>query len=334
MSPTSVQSVQSTADSPLAVPHVLARALGQEFAGTRVLDGIAVSVHPGELFGLVGPSGCGKTTLVRMIVGLLRPTNGQMLVNGVAPEAFSAADRRAIGYLPQSFSLFPTLSLQQNARFVAATYGIGWWARRRRIREVLRVLDLWDVRRRRADQVSGGMQRRLGLACALLHEPRLLVVDEPTAGLDPDLRVRIWDYLREAQQRGTTIFLTTQYIEEAERCDNVAVMREGHVVASGSPSALRERAAIPEGVDIEVDRVDAADIAALWQLPGIHHVRQVDARHVRLVADHAEHAVAEATTVLTERGREVSSAEPHRPSFEDVFRSLVSQAPTPPSEGA
>src|SRR5690606_5464560 len=160
-----------------------------------------------SVYGLMGPSGCGKTTLVRMLVGLSLPTEGRIDVIERDPARFGTKDRARIGYVPQGFFLYPTLSVWGNALFVGGLYGLGWRKRRRRAREVLRFLELWDARKRLAREISGGMQRRLLLACALLHEPDLLVVDEPTAGLDPLIRSKIWEHLHELREQGVTIFM-------------------------------------------------------------------------------------------------------------------------------
>src|SRR5690606_22876302 len=133
-----------------------------------------------------------------------------------------------------------------------------WRHRRRRIRDILSFLDLWDARKRRAGQASGGMRRRLSLACAILHEPRIMLVDEPTAGLDPELRLRIWDHLRAIRDQGITVVVTTQLIEEAERCDSVGIMRDGRLIAHGTPEVLRTRADLPEVVEVEADRLDGS----------------------------------------------------------------------------
>ena len=176
-------------------PRVELLSVDRSFGDRLVLSNVSLTVNGGEIFGVVGPSGSGKTTLVSMIVGLLTPTSGEVLVLGVAPSDFGTKEKRQLGYMPQNFSLYPTLTTMENARFMASLYGIGWRARGKRIREVLEFLELWEARGRLAAHLSGGMQRRLALAGAMLHEPSLLVVDEPTAGLDPILRLRIWDYL-------------------------------------------------------------------------------------------------------------------------------------------
>jgi ABC-2 type transport system ATP-binding protein len=224
------------------------------------------------------------------------------------------------------FSLYPTLTVQENARFVAGLYGLSPFNRGKRIRYVLDFLGLWDARKRLGADLSGGMQRRLGLACAVLHRPSLLVVDEPTAGLDPTLRARIWEYLHQLQRDGTTIFLTTQYIEEAEHCDSVAVLRDGRSVAVGSPGELRRNAAIPDRLDVHVEGLTTDDIEALWPLPGVREVRRMGDGHVRILADESEEVLPLITEEFVRRGRRVVSIETSKASFEEVFVRLVERA--------
>ena len=295
----------------------------RSFGDHVAIDDVTLQVGRGEMFGLMGPSGCGKTTLIRMVVGLLTPTQGRVEVGGVEPTSFGAADRQQLGYMPQEFSLFPALTLRQNCGFVAGLYGLGWFRRRERIRSVLEFLDLWEARKTRASAASGGMRRRLSLACALLHEPPLVIVDEPTAGLDPALRLRIWDHLREIQQRGTTVLVTTQLIEEAERCDNVGIMRSGRLIAHGSPSELRARAQLPEVVEVEVDHLERGDLSAIWSLPSVRNARLVSSGRLRVEVDQAATALPRITGALEERGHRIRRAGSRDASFEDVFLELV-----------
>lgn len=298
----------------------------RRFGDHAAVDDVTLRVGRGALFGLVGPSGCGKTSLIRLIAGLLAPDEGIVEVSGVAPTEFSARDRQQLGYMPQEFSLFPALSLQQNCGFVAGLYGMGWLHRRRRIREVLDFLELWDARKTRAGSASGGMRRRLALACALLHRPGLLIVDEPTAGLDPALRLRIWDHLREIQSRGITVLVTTQLIEEAERCDAVGIMRAGRLIAHGSPAALRDRVRLPEVVEIEVDHLDRVDLAEIWALPAVRNARLLSASRLRVEVDDATSALPRVAGALQARGHTIRRADSHEASFEDVFLELVEAA--------
>jgi len=305
-------------DDAIAFEHVTRR-----FGEHAAVDDVSLTVGRGELFGLVGPSGCGKTTLIRLIAGLLESSEGDAFVGGTEPTAFSARERQDLGYMPQEFSLFPSLSIQQNCGFVAGLYGMGWFHRRRRIREVLTFLDLWDARKRAAGRASGGMRRRLSLACALLHEPRLMLVDEPTAGLDPELRVRIWEHLREIQARGTTVIVTTQLIEEAERCDSVGIMRAGQMIAHGAPETLRASAGLAEIVEIEAEELDRSDVAAIWSLPSVRNARLVSSTRLRVEVEDAEAVLADVAGKLHDRGRVVHRVDTHEASFEDVFLELV-----------
>jgi ABC-2 type transport system ATP-binding protein len=211
----------------------------------------------------------------------------------------------------------------QNARFVAGLYGLGFRARRRRLPEVLQLLELWDDRNKLARDISGGMQRRLSLACGLFHQPRLLVVDEPTSGLDPALRSKIWDHLRQLRDAGTTIFVTTQHIDEADYCDRVGILREGRLLTSGAPDELRQRALGGEAVDVEANEFSRDDIAALWQLRCVHRVQWNGRRGLRVLVDDIGEATAEITRLLAERGTEVTAVRPYVPSFDEVFMALV-----------
>ena len=215
--------------------------------------------------GIIGPSGAGKTTLVRLMTGALAPTDGEVRVMGEDPLRFRRETRERIGYMPQSFALYPDLTTRENVDFVASLFGLLWWRRRRRTREVLQWVDLWDVRSRRAGRLSGGMQRRLELASALVHDPEIAFLDEPTAGIDPLLRATIWKELHRLRDAGRTLLVTTQYVNEAESCDAVVLIAEGRAIATGTPDELRRTAM---GGDIVViDTRDPVDAAALRRGP-------------------------------------------------------------------
>ena len=220
-----------------------------EDQGVRALD---LTVPAGTIYGLVGPSGSGKTTTVRLLLGNETPQHGTIRVLGQPPESFSRADRGRIGYLPQLPALAPELTLRHNLQLVASLYGLPWRLRglpgrrhaaaRRRVAEVLEFVGLTDEQRTRLRDASGGEQRRLALAAAVVHEPDLLVLDEPTAGIDPLLRRRIWKGLVALRDTGTTIVVTTQYVTEAENCDLVTLLVEGRALVTDTPQRLRRRA--------------------------------------------------------------------------------------------
>ena len=295
-------------------------AVDRRFGENLVLDNVSLQVDHGAIFGLAGPSGSGKTTVVKLIVGLLEPSAGEVRVKGTAPTDFRTREREALGYMPQTFSLYPTLTVMENARFMASLYGIGWLARGKRIREVLQLLELWDVRGRLAQHLSGGMQRRLALAASILHRPSLLVVDEPTAGLDPVLRLRIWDYLRDLRAEGTTVIITTQYLEEAERCDHVAILAQGKVAAQGSPQDLRAEAGLPDVMELQADGANLRQ--ALTAVQGIQGVRALDwdgQRRVVVWVDDVTQARSQVESLIEAYECRVVVTNARQATFEEVF---------------
>ncbi len=226
------------------VPALRARAVVKVFpTGVRALEGLDLSVPEGAFFGLLGPNGAGKTTLIRSITGLTRPDAGTLEVFGVdAHGADSASARRMVGYAPQDVALDRFVPVRELLTLHGRYFGMRRADARERADEMLEAFDLRTKAAATADQLSGGMRRRLLLARALLHRPRLVILDEPTAGVDVELRHDLWEYIRRLHADGSTILLTTHYIEEAEAlCQHVAFIRGGRIVADGDPGGLRER---------------------------------------------------------------------------------------------
>ncbi|PDW02885.1 ABC transporter [Candidatus Viridilinea mediisalina] len=207
-------------------------------------------VPAGTILGMIGPSGCGKTTTCRVALGLLAPQRGRITTLGRTPTRFTATDREQIGYIPQQFVLYPRLSVAENIQFVASLYGMPARFVRERMAELLAFVDLQDARNRLGQHLSGGMQRRLMLVSALMHDPVLLFADEPTAGIDPVLRARFWEYFRQLRDQGRTLVVTTQVVSEAIHCDYVAVMRQGRILALDTPANLRRLAFSGEIIDV------------------------------------------------------------------------------------
>jgi ABC-2 type transport system ATP-binding protein len=292
-----------------------------EATGVREL---AMRIPTGSLVGMIGPSGAGKTTSVRLMTGGLEPTSGTVQVLGENPRRFRARTRRRIGYMPQHFALYPDLTTRENVDFAASLFGMLWPSRRRRVPEVLRTVDLWDARNRRAGRLSGGMQRRLELAAALVHEPVLLFLDEPTAGIDPLLRVTIWEELRRLRDAGRTLVVTTQYVGEAEECDLVALVAEGRLVALDTPTALRACVAGGEIVEIVTGRPTSPPEHE--GLPGARAVTVPEPGRLRVVVEAAAAAIPELVEALSIRGVEVTEATELRLSFDEVFAALVARA--------
>jgi ABC-2 type transport system ATP-binding protein len=313
-----------------ATVAVQANELTRRFDDVVAVSGIDLEVRSGTILGIVGPSGSGKTTTIRMITGSLSPTSGRVRVLGEAPDSFKRRTRERIGYMPQGFILYHDLTVRENVDFVASLFGVLLLRRGRRTRQVLELLDLWKVRGRRAGNLSGGMQRRLELACALVHEPDLLILDEPTAGVDPLLRRTVWDELHRLRDRGVTSLITTQYVTEAEECDAVALIAEGRILAYGSPQELRRRAL--GGEVIEVETTDTFDASALKRNPWVKRVQQTGLREFRVVVEDAGEATTDLVEAITAAGGEVDSVREYRPNFEEVFTALVEHGEEPPSE--
>jgi ABC-2 type transport system ATP-binding protein len=307
--------------SPSSRPGVVVEHATRRFGDLVAVDDVSLTVPEGTILGLIGPSGAGKTTVVRMLTGALEPSSGTVEVLGENPRRFRRRTRERIGYMPQLFSLYQDLTARENVDFVASLFGLLFMRRHRRTREVLEVVDLWDARGRRASNLSGGMQRRLELACALVHEPALLFLDEPTTGMDPLLRGRIWDELQRLRSEGRTMLVTTQYLGEAELCDNVALIANGRLVAHATPEGLRREALGGDMVDIET--VHAFDGSDLVGLENVVTTRQVGPRHFRVVVDDAGAATPTVVDAIGERGGEVETAREYRPSFDEVFAELV-----------
>jgi ABC-2 type transport system ATP-binding protein len=300
--------------------------VSKTFDHTEAVAELSLDVAQGQIFGLIGPSGCGKTTTIRLLLGVLVPDGGEVRVMGSDPCHFSTRQREQIGYSPQGFFLYPTLTVKENLRFVAGLFGVGWRRRRRRIPEVLKLLELDDARNRLTRNLSGGMQRRLGLACALVHDPTLLFVDEPTAGLDPVLRATIWAFLRQLRSQGTTVFVTTQLIEEIQHCDNVAIMNRGKLAALGSPNALRREAMQGEVVEVVVENVSREGLTSVRGLAGVNAVRWTDDGDLRVMVDDASHATPAITQALSAAGADVTAVREYVPSFDEVFTRIVERS--------
>jgi len=310
-------SLPDTGTDVIALDRVVKR-----YGTTTALRGLSLSVARGEMFGLIGPDGAGKTTAIRLMCGLLKADSGAIRVLGLDPVRDHRRLTDSVGYLSQRFSLYGDLSIDENIAFFAAIHGLGDYRTRRD--RLLDMTQLTPFRSRLADRLSGGMKQKLALACTLIHEPALILLDEPTTGVDPVSRREFWKLLSEFLAQGITIVMATPYLDEAERCARVALLHEGALLALDRPDALRATLSGHLYEVIVSDHRRAADI--LRQIPDVTEVQMFGERaHVRLTRGDGD-TIARLTSRLTEAGLQVASVRPIATSLEDVFIARVGRS--------
>jgi ABC-2 type transport system ATP-binding protein len=296
--------------------------VAKAYGHVEALVDLSLSIAPGEMFGLIGPDGAGKTTTIRLMCGLLGADHGSVRVFGLDPRREHRKLTDAVGYLSQAFSLYADLSIDENVAFFAEIHGMRDFAARRD--RLLAMTQLTPFRGRLAGQLSGGMKQKLALACTLVHEPRIILLDEPTTGVDPVSRREFWKLLAEFQAQGITIVMSTPYLDEAERCSRVALLHNGRLLAMDTPAALRKT--LP-GKLFEVIAPDHRKLAHLLPtLRGIESVEMFGERaHVRARTDAAIDA-AGLEQALRAGGVETTSVRPLTASLEDVFVARLGEA--------
>jgi len=301
-----------------------ARQVTKLFGDQRALDDIDLQIPPGVIVGLIGPSGCGKTTLVRTLTGITRPTSGEVRIFGADPATFGTRNRRRFGYMPQLPVLFPNLTVWGNLCFVASVYGMSLRRRKHDLTALLDLVDMVPHRHKRLADCSGGMQRRLALAATLVHDPELLYLDEPTAGVDPILRERFWTHFRSLRDQGRTIVVPTQYVGEAVSCDVVAVMATGRILTVLPPDQLGRFAyrGDPLRVDLDNGWLSGREVARLLALPFVSAVRRTE-DGLTVVVDDAEADAQRVRRFFEETSVPVGSISPLEPSFDDIFVRII-----------
>ncbi|GAB3690305.1 ATP-binding cassette domain-containing protein [Salinarchaeum chitinilyticum] len=336
---------QSTSRTSGEPPAIAAEDVHVTYAdGTEAVSGVDLAIEPGECFGFLGPNGAGKSTTIKTLVSLIRPTQGSVAVHGHGVADDPRAVRAAVGYMPQTTSVDPELTARENVRFAATIHGVPAAEREARVEEFLDVVGLTPVADDRADAFSGGMQKRLDAATALVHRPPVVFLDEPTTGLDPEARMELWDYFEAMNDAGTTVFLTTQYLEEVDRlCDRIALLQDGEIVARDTPAALKagvggdvlelsmadaSRAAL-DRAETAVREADAFDDPAPRsdgdETAGVHVERTSDG--LSITAADAREGVMDLFVALDDAGVTVTSMDVRSPTLDDVFLSLTGEQP-------
>jgi ABC-2 type transport system ATP-binding protein len=306
-------------------PAIVVENLTKKFGDFTAVDGVSFEVGTGEVVGYLGPNGSGKTTTIRMLLGLLLPSSGRARVLGFDIESQAETIRPLVGYMSQKFALYEDLGVRENLEFYAGVYGMRPAVVRPRVDELLELVNLTERGAERAGSISGGWRQRLALGIALVHRPRLLFLDEPTSGVDPEARRAFWDLIYTLAEQGTTVFVTTHYMDEAEHCGRVGIMYAGKLRALDTPSALK-RSQLPGPVwDITAAPLVPA-LEALQRTPG---VRQAGlwSDHLHAVTEAGAHTPESLAAVLAGAGVLNATVLEAEPTLEDVFVSLVSAAP-------
>ncbi len=301
-------------------PAVVTEGLTKRFGKFTAVDHIDLVVHAGELYGFLGPNGAGKSTTLRMLCGILEPTEGTGRVLGFDLRREPERIKAAIGYMSQRFSLYDDLTAEENLTFYATVYGVPARERRERIERMIQLADLVGRQDVRAGRLSGGYRQRLALACAFVHAPRLVFLDEPTAGVDPVSRRTFWELIRRLADSGVTVVVTTHYMDEAEHCDRLGFIYQGQIMAQGSPAAIKAESFRKPVFEVETpDPRRATDVLADW--PAAEEVVRYGPV-IRVVAA-GDDLTAEAIRQRLEAAGQPASVHVATPSVEDLFISFV-----------
>ena len=305
----------------MTAPAVETRGLTKRFGRIVAVDHLDLRVATGELYGFLGPNGAGKSTTLRMLCGIMEPTEGQGTVLGIDLRHDPEAVKSAIGYMSQRFSLYDDLTVEENLTFYARVYMVPRAERGPRIGRMLMLADLEGRQRQLAGQLSGGYRQRLALACALVHGPRLIFLDEPTAGVDPVSRRTFWAVIRRLADEGTTILVTTHYMDEAELCDTLGFIYQGRLIAEGSPQRIKSESFHGAVIELETEDLRAA-AEALTDWDAVEEVVRVGVR-LRLLVGATAASADSVKTFLAARGLTPTWVREVEPSVEDLFVSFV-----------
>jgi ABC-2 type transport system ATP-binding protein len=306
---------------------VVVRDLERRFGSFVAVNRISFAVKQGEIFGFLGPNGAGKSTTIRMLCGILAPTAGGGTVAGFDIRTQPEQIKAHIGYMSQRFSLYEDLTVEENIDFYSGIYGIPSGKKRTRKQWVIEMAGLAEHRHALTGTLAGGWKQRLALGCAILHEPPILFLDEPTSGVDPNSRRRFWDLIYELSSQGVTVFVTTHYMDEVEHCDRLALIYRGELIASGTPQALKSEAGAEEILEVFCDRpedaIELIEAIEKTEFASLLRGAALFGKGLHVAVRDAAAAAPALRQVLEQRGHRVSRIEPIAPSMEDVFVSLI-----------
>jgi ABC-2 type transport system ATP-binding protein len=294
--------------------------LTKRYKSAEALKPLDLAIEPGEIFGLVGPDGAGKTTVIKLLAALIRPTSGSAKIFGQDTSKDPEGARRHIGYMSQSFVLYPELTVSENLDFFSDLYQVTGAEKEKRVAELMNFSKLGPFQDRLAGKLSGGMKQKLALSCALIHTPKLLLLDEPTTGVDPISRRELWKLLYEIWKQGVTIILATPYMDEAERCSRIAFLNKGQVLLCDKPENIKA------GVNFKVYQLEVSELQKAYELLAKSQTAKnagLFGGHLHVHLDKPEQQLAEITALFKQNGIKVISQKQIEPSIEDVFLSLM-----------
>ncbi|MBA7507557.1 Linearmycin resistance ATP-binding protein LnrL [subsurface metagenome] len=297
--------------------------LTKVFNGRKAVDDINLTIEKGEILGLLGPNGAGKTTTIAMLSTILPPTKGTATVDGYDIRRQPKEVRRVIGVVPQDVALYDDLTAAENLAYFGKLYGVVGERLKKRIDELLRLVRLKDRANNRVKSFSSGMRDRLNLAVGLIHEPRLLFLDEPTTGLDPQARLAVWEMIKKLQAEGVSILLTTHYMEEADYlCDRVAIMDDGKIITLDSPAVLKKSIGKLEVIEVKATGIPRTLLAKLRKLRDVKEVAQTS-KGLRLLSPTADAILGQVVSLITSKKVRIDSLNVVQPTLEDVFIKLT-----------
>jgi ABC-2 type transport system ATP-binding protein len=301
-------------------PIILVEGLTKRFQELTAVDHLSLSVNRGEIFGLVGPDGAGKTATMRMLAGVMRPDDGNLVIDGVDARADPEEAKQHVSYMPQRFGLYEDLTVDENIRFYADLFEVPAAIRKERARRLLEASEMTNFGGFKAGQLSGGMKQKLGLTCALVHTPRILLLDEPTTGVDPVSRRDFWRILYGLREQGVTIVISTAYLDEAERCNRLTLLHSGHALYCDTPHSLKQQ--MP-GALISIQSPNGRAVrATITGQPGVSHVILVG-DGVHAVVDDPKLRIPQLRDALQRANVPLAEVAVTTPSIEDVFVALL-----------
>ncbi|MEI6126792.1 MAG: ABC transporter ATP-binding protein [Pseudomonadota bacterium] len=304
-------------------PAIETTKLTKKFGKFVAVNNLSLAIRQGEIFGFLGPNGAGKSTTIRMLCGILEPTSGEGSIGGFNINTESEKVKETIGYMSQSFGLYHDLTVEENLKFYARLYIADRKVCARSIEESIELVQLDRYRKTLAANLSGGWRQRLALACSVVHKPKIIFLDEPTAGIDPVSRRVLWDFLYELSHGGTTLFITTHYMEEAERCNRIGFIWQGNLVACSTPEGMKKEFITQQILNLKCTPIDRA--YKMLKASGAARDVNFYGDELHIVVDNAGQTIPVLRTLLADAHITVSRLEEIQPSIEDVFVSLAQE---------